>query len=143
MKKSMLLIAVCAVLHAKSEYTNEPTPKGPFISMPVQIQDKGLTESHGLYRKWTYNVALKEERGVGVTFNLFEFWFDSPIQKHYWKKKVHVRVEPNQVKLVKAFDWVNGGTKHTAADLHYKRRSIYYGVDDKGNAVKAEYTTEE
>lgn len=145
MKKVMvsLLFLVFNVMLCASdmgEQTDEPIPSGPFITIPMHIENIQLVDSHDLYRKWTYDRVMEENRGVGTTYNLLEFFLDSPVTtSKYQKYKVNIRVEPHQKKKVPGFTWIDGGKKHTVNDLHVKVKGIYYGVDDQGKPVKAEY----
>lgn len=136
-------------LHADQQDTtstpsemNVPLPKGPFTPVKVSVENIQIADSHDLYRKWTMDRILKEDRGVGATFTVFEFYLESPAMSSskYYTKKINIRLEPNQTKKLHGFVWVDGGTNHTEDDLHFKNRGAYYGVDDKGHPVKAEYT---
>src|SRR5207244_4114073 len=59
--------------------TDEPIPTGPFVTLYSYIQNYRLTESSYKYRKWEYERVIVENRGVGVTFTLFESLLESQL----------------------------------------------------------------
>lgn len=145
MRTFACLLLMSQVWGAEPERTNEPIPYGPFIPIKTHIENVRLVESHDLYRKWDYDRVFTEDRGVGATFTLFEFYLESPAMSEpkYWKNKIKVRLEPNETKSVPGFVWIDGGTRSSVNDLHFKNYVNYYGVDDNGNPVNAEFFLEQ
>jgi len=125
--------------------TNEPIPKGPFINMGTHIEDVHLVQNDKNYRKWAFNRIFIENRGVGVTFTLFESFIDSPILSEtiYKKNKISYRVEAGQTKKKDGSVWLRSGKDSNEDRFHFKYRSFYYGIDDKGQPVRAEFALEQ